>query len=60
MGYKIREATVHKIPYMLVVGRKEAEDGTISLRSYKNGDEGVQNFEDFRVKINEEIAARSM
>ncbi|MDO4923636.1 MAG: threonine--tRNA ligase [Peptococcaceae bacterium] len=60
MGYKIREATVHKIPYMLVVGRKEAEDGTISLRSYKNGDEGVQNFEEFRGKINEEIATRSM
>lgn len=60
MGYKIREATVHKIPYMLVVGRKEAEDGTISLRSYKNGDEGVQNFEEFRVRLNEEIVTRSM
>ncbi|MDO4281152.1 MAG: threonine--tRNA ligase [Peptococcaceae bacterium] len=60
MGYKIREATVQKIPYMLVVGAKEAENGTVSLRSYKNGDEGVKNFDDFAVALCEEIANRSM
>ena len=59
MGYKIREATVKKIPYMLVVGGKEAENGTISLRSYKNGDEGVQSFEDFRQALKVEIAERA-
>ena len=60
MGYKIREATVQKIPYMLVVGGKEAENGTVSLRSYKNGDEGVKDFAEFRANLKEEIAERRM
>ena len=60
MGYKIREATVQKIPYMLVVGGKEAESGTVSLRSYKNGDEGVKDFAEFRAALKEEIAERRM
>lgn len=58
MGYKIREATVQKTPYMLVVGGKEAENGTISLRSYKNGDEGVKPFADFHAALVEEIKNR--
>lgn len=58
MGYKIREATVQKTPYMLVVGGKEAENGTISLRSYKNGDEGVKPFDDFHAALVEEIKNR--
>ena len=60
MGYKIREATVKKVPYMLVVGGKEAENGSVSLRSYKNGDEGVKDFAEFRAALKEEIAERSM
>ena len=58
MGYKIREATVQKTPYMLVVGGKEAENGTVSLRSYKNGDEGVKSFDEFHAAIIDEIQNR--
>ncbi len=46
MGYKIREAQLQKIPYMLVVGDKEAENGTVSLRSRKDGDKGAVALED--------------
>ncbi len=58
VGYKIREATVQKVPYMLVVGQKEAEEGTVSVRSYKNGDQGSQNPDAFLTALCEEIAAR--
>ena len=60
MGYKIREAQLQKIPYMLVVGDKEAEAGTISLRSRKNGDEGTMSAEEFISRIREEIDSRSL
>ena len=43
MGYKIREAQLKKIPYMLVVGEKEAADGTVSVRTRKEGDNGVMS-----------------
>ncbi|MCL2500113.1 MAG: threonine--tRNA ligase [Defluviitaleaceae bacterium] len=42
MGFKIREAQLQKIPRMLIIGDKEAEEGTASLRSRENGDEGAQ------------------
>jgi threonyl-tRNA synthetase len=42
MGFKIREAQLQKIPRMLIIGDKEAEEGTVSLRSREHGDEGVQ------------------
>ncbi len=60
MGYKIREAQLQKIPYMLVVGDKEAESGMVSLRSRVNGDEGQLSAEDFIAKIREEIDSRSL
>ena len=60
MGYKIREAQLQKIPYMLVVGDKEAEAGTISLRSRKNGDEGTMSAEEFISRTREEIDSRSL
>jgi threonyl-tRNA synthetase len=40
IGYRIREAELHKIPYMLVVGKREAEAGTVSLRTYQEKDRG--------------------
>ncbi len=40
IGYKIREAQMEKIPYMLIVGDKEMKSHTVSIRSRKNGDEG--------------------
>ncbi len=58
VGYKIREATVQKIPYMLVVGAKEAEAGTAALRSYKDGDLGAINPQEFIDSLVKEIKER--
>ncbi|MCQ2609539.1 MAG: threonine--tRNA ligase, partial [Lachnospiraceae bacterium] len=55
MGYKIREAQVKKIPYMLVVGPKEAEEKQIAVRSRFAGDEGTKKVSDFIKDIKEEI-----
>ena len=51
VGYKIREAETQKIPFMLVVGQKEADAGTISVRKQKEGDQGSSNLHDFIEKI---------
>ncbi len=59
IGYKIREAQVQKIPYMIVVGDKEAESGQISVRSRSGGDLGTVDFESFVKKIEEEKATRA-
>lgn len=58
IGYKIREAQLQKIPYMLVIGDKEAEAGTVSVRTRAGGDEGVMSVEEFMAKLNGEIASR--
>ncbi|WP_301171312.1 threonine--tRNA ligase [Brevibacillus nitrificans] len=55
IGYKIREAQVQKIPYMLVIGEKEMEDGTLSVRKRGVGDEGAMSVEAFIEKIRGEI-----
>ncbi len=55
LGYKLRDAQLQKIPYMLVVGDKEAEEGTVSVRSRKDGDKGSMGVEDFKAFIKEEI-----
>lgn len=55
MGYKIREAQLQKIPYMLVVGENEKRDGTVSLRSRKKGDEGSMQLSDFSKLIEKQI-----
>lgn len=60
MGYKIREATVQKIPYMLVVGAKEEEANQVSVRSYKNGDEGISETPAFIDQICQEIIDRAL
>ena len=59
IGYKIREAQSQKIPYMLIVGQKEAEDGTVAVRSRSEGDLGAQPLADFIAKISEEIRTRT-
>lgn len=56
IGYKIREAQLEKIPYMLVVGEKETEAGTVAVRSRKNGDMGAVALDDFVAKILLEVA----
>ena len=59
IGFKIREAQMQKIPYMLVIGDKEAEDGTVAVRSRKDGDLGTQSVDAFLSKILEEIASKA-
>lgn len=58
IGYKIREAQVEKIPYMLVVGDKEMENKAVAVRSRKNGDLGSIQIDEFISKIKEEIDLR--
>ena len=55
IGYKIREAQLQKVPYMLVVGDKEKEANAVGVRSRKDGDVGAQDLKDFISKIKEEI-----
>nr|WP_294469584.1 threonine--tRNA ligase [uncultured Sellimonas sp.] len=58
IGYKIREAQMQKIPYMLVVGGKEEEEGLVSVRSRFAGDEGQKPLADFISDMKSEIAGR--
>ena len=59
IGYKIREAQLQKTPYMLVVGDKEAETGTVSVRGRKDGDLGAMSLADFSAKACEESTNRT-
>ena len=60
IGYKIREAQLQKIPYMLVVGDKEAEENAVSVRSRKEGDLGAMSLPDFTAKARVQIDERAM
>lgn len=55
IGYKIREAQLQKVPYMIILGDKEVEAQNLSVRSRKEGDLGVMAIEDFVSKVKEEI-----
>ena len=55
IGYKIREWEVQKVPYMLILGEKEKESNTISVRKHKEGDKGSSNLEEFLVNLKAEI-----
>jgi threonyl-tRNA synthetase len=55
-GYKVHEANDDKVPYMLIVGDREVENGTVSVRSHENGDEGPVATEEFIERITREIA----
>ena len=59
LGYKIREAQMQKIPYMLVVGDRDMENGTVSVRTRKGEDLGAMSLEAFLAKCNDEIATKS-
>ncbi len=56
IGYKIREAQMEKIPYMLIVGDKEVENGVVAVRSRKEGDLGVMTYAQLLEKLQKEIA----
>lgn len=60
IGYKIRDARLNKIPYMLVVGAKEQEEGVVSVRSRFLGDEGQRSLDTFIAEITEEIKNRTI
>ena len=55
IGYKIREAQMQKIPYMLVIGDKEIENGSVGVRSRKDGDIGQMNQDEFIEKVKHEV-----
>ena len=58
-GYKIREAQLEKVPYMLVVGAKEVEQNLVAVRSRQNGDEGTCDLQEFIQKILKEIETKA-
>jgi len=60
IGYKIREAQMQKIPYMLILGDKEVESGNVSVRSRKDGDIGSKSMQEFLSSILEEIKNKSL
>ena len=60
IGYKIREARLDKVPYMLVVGQKEEEEGTVSVRSRYAGDEGQKPLSEFIDAICKEIRTKEI
>lgn len=59
VGRKIRDAELAKVPYMLVVGDKEAESGTVSVRRHGEGDDGSLTIEDLIARLRGEIEART-
>lgn len=59
LGFKIREAELQKVPYMLVVGKKEVEDGTFSLRTYQAGDRGKVDYAALEAEMLDVVRART-
>ena len=60
MGYKIRQAQLQKVPYMLIVGAREAENGTVSVRHRSLGDLGSFSLEEFMDKAGEEARTKAL
>ena len=60
IGKKIRDAQMEKVPYMLVLGDKEAEEGTVSIRSRKSADEGAMTVDAFLARILDEVKAKAL
>lgn len=60
IGFKIRSAQLEKVPYMILAGDKDIENGTISVRSRKNGDEGASTVDVFLARILEEVENKAL
>ena len=60
IGYKIREALMQRIPYMLIVGQKEQEEGLVAVRSRVAGDEGQKPLSEFLASLKDEIASKAI
>ncbi|MCW2984895.1 MAG: thrS [Conexibacter sp.] len=58
VGRKIRDAELAKVPYMLVVGDREAESGSVAVRRHGQGDQGTVTVDEFVAQIEELVAAR--
>ena len=58
IGYRVREAQLSKVPYMLVVGANEQEEGTVSIRARKEGDGGTMKVDDMIARFVEEVKTR--
>jgi threonyl-tRNA synthetase len=58
IGFKIREAQINKIPYMLVIGDKEIQDGTVSVRKRKEKKTEIMSIDSFLSQLNEEIISK--
>ena len=59
VGFKIREAQMQKVPYMLVLGDKEAESGLVTVRTYKDGDIGTMSIDDVITRLTKEVKDRN-
>ena len=60
IGFKIREAQMQKIPYMLIIGDKEVENGVVAVRSRKAGDLGTMTLDAFIERIDEEVRIKAI
>jgi threonyl-tRNA synthetase len=60
IGYKIREAQLQKVPYMLVIGDRESAEGTVSVRTRAGGDQGASPVDAFIASAREEIARKGI
>lgn len=60
IGFKIRAAQLEKVPYMLIAGDKDIENGTVSVRSRKDGEQGAESIDAFLAKILEEIKSKAL
>jgi threonyl-tRNA synthetase len=60
LGYKVREAQLHKVPYVLVVGEREARDGTVSVRKRGGEDAGAMALEAFLAAVGAEVQTRAL
>ena len=60
IGYKIREAQLEKVPYMIIIGDKEKENGVVSVRNRKSGDMGTMTKEEFIALINKEVEKKTL
>ena len=58
IGAKIRDAEKRKIPFMLIIGEREANSGTVSVRRHRQGHQGSLNFTEFLYKVSNEIKNR--
>lgn len=60
IGYKIREAELERVPYMLILGKKEAEEGIVSIRRRGNKENEVMSLEEFVTKLLKEIEEKEI